>query len=445
MKKTTPLFSRTQPYLCRALFFLLFLLSALCCCLFGNHSAYGSDDDIRDQLIEELKKQENLDRVLLLDGRIFQGEVDVDGETVSVKEQFGHSGYLSTSFHRDEIADITFARPIDYTVTAEEIAIKREFPDFHIMKRERYTFFTSEDFFFIERVVYALEELANGVCEEFDAFFTDNGRTGVRCYVVVLSSRDVYREYVRRYAPALEYSSGHYDFQRSRLVLFNQFGGEDYAGFQEEVRKQEGELDRLETRLKKSDKLNTLYKKRMQKKIQGARRQTKALSVRTSLQMRGRTIQLIRHEGAHQLFHASGLHQTSLAKRPWFLEGLACFCETPATGGINRRRLEVVQRAIEDGQTIPLAVLLDDVRNERDVLSLGEGGIELFYAQSWSFAYFLMNAHKEAFFQFIRRINQRAWPWDFFWEEPHRALLAKTLGTSSEELETEWLYFVAAL
>ena len=436
------------PQFCHVFCFSACLLGAfLCWPLDGalrNALAGESDAEIRDALIEELKEQENLDTVLFLNGSILQGEVEVIEGTVFIKEQFGHSGSLSTSFNRDEIADITFAQPIDPTITSEEIAIKREFPDFHILKREQHTFFTSEDFFFITRIIYALEGLYSEIHEEFDALFQDKQSTQKRCYVIVFSTQDEYKAYTAKYAPALEYSSGHYDFQRSRLVLFDQFGSQDYTGFKEEVRKQETELDKLENRLEKSGKLDTLYKQRMQEKIQGAKRQNKALSTRTALQMKGHNIRLMHHEGTHQLFDAAALHRTSSSRRPWFSEGIACFCETPHVGQINKPRLTVVKEAIRGNWVIPLKELLDNVKQERDLIRLDEGRVELFYAQSWSLIYFFMNTHhRDGFLLFIRKSNQ--YQRILFWEETQEALLTKALGVGLDELEAEWHHFISTL
>jgi hypothetical protein len=156
---------------------------------------------------------------------------------------------------------------------------------------------------------------------------------------------------------------------------------------------------------------------------------------------------LIRHEGAHQLFHAYHVHSRFGLEPTWLTEGLAQYCETPEIGRYHATLAGRVTRAHKAGQLLPLKTLLNH-RDPSGFFALGEGNIELAYAESWALVYMLMQDDcRDRFFDYVKSYrdidNYRA-AQVMEQAEPEKLLEAQ-LKMNLNTLESQWDSFITHL
>ena len=129
-----------------------------------------------------------------------------------------------------------------------------------------------------------------------------------------------------------------------------------------------------------------------------------ALSLRSDLTFEAKAMneRLIRHEGAHQLFHAYGIHSRYGIEPTWLTEGLAEYCEPGEIGRYHFALADRITRAREKGQFLPLKTLLTH-RDPSGFFALGESNVEVAYAESWALVYMLMQDDTRArFFNYLK-------------------------------------------
>ena len=74
---------------------------------------------------------------------------------------------------------------------------------------------------------------------------------------------------------------------------------------------------------------------------------------------RRETLATIRHEGAHQFFHTTGVHSPYRAENEWLVEGLATWCETPVLGVPDPQRVGELDTLRARGALPALPVLVN--------------------------------------------------------------------------------------
>lgn len=130
------------------------------------------------------------------------------------------------------------------------------------------------------------------------------------------------------------------------------------------------------------------------------------------------------------------------ATNAWFVEGLAGFMESSPVGAVNHQRLADLQEALRTRHLIPLEFLhtfrlgsFSGMTTESQLYA---------YAQSWAFCHFLLARHRAAFLSYLGRIasasslpaegEDRTLPW-----------LLEALGLQPQALEEEFSQYVAQL
>ena len=154
---------------------------------------------------------------------------------------------------------------------------------------------------------------------------------------------------------------------------------------------------------------------------------------------------LIRHEGAHQLFHAYHVHSHYGLEPTWLTEGLAQYCETPDIGRYHSVLANRVIRARQAGRLLPLKTLLDH-RDASGFFAFGGGDVELAYAESWALVYRLMqDDFRASFFDYVksyRDISDDRAAAAVEKAEPE-TLLETHLKTDFNSLERQWNSYIA--
>jgi hypothetical protein len=149
---------------------------------------------------------------------------------------------------------------------------------------------------------------------------------------------------------------------------------------------------------------------------------------------------LLRHEGAHQLFHAHRLHSAAGVEPTWLTEGLAQYCETPVIGRYHMALANRLTAARRAGTLLALRELLNH-RAADGFFDLGEDRVEIAYAQSWALVYWLMREpHRDRFYRLLQEYRQAS-----HFEPQPAETLAQCLGIPFAELEHRWQAFLDRL
>ncbi|MCG3148124.1 MAG: hypothetical protein PCFJNLEI_01566 [Verrucomicrobiae bacterium] len=282
-----------------------------------------------------------------------------------------------------------------------------DFPNFNLYQTAPYSLVTDAP------AVVAQETLATltALRQEFHRHFADLIRTQapeLPVHVVFFSHEADYRAYVLRAAPGLVNSAGLFLPRDNRLVLLDQLGSHNYLRAQQHA-------------------------------PVTARAQA---SVRLAGEARAITARLIRHEGTHQLMHATGFESAFAVAPTWLTEGLAQYCETETIGAPDKLLTARLAPPL-----LPLRQLLNH-RQPAGFFALPETQVATAYAQSWALIHFLMQPeYRPGFFAFIRSYRdvtaagaaQRA-----RLVEP-AAVLVQHLHTDFATLENQWHNFIAAV
>lgn len=222
-----------------------------------------------------------------------------------------------------------------------------------------------------------LRELRAQFLETFSPLLRQEPVPG-KIRLVFFNSEANFREYARRVAPALAGSAGFYASSDDRLAVLNQAGS---SGF---------------TRVR--DQLTT----RQRHLAPDERIQAAAWRDELDNEARASTDRLLRHEGAHQLFHACRIESPQPVEPTWLTEGLAQYCEPASLGAFYDSLAQRVRHARDTGTLLPMDRLLNH-RDTAGFFALPADQIETAYAQSWALVYWLMDCHRDEFFDYIRQ------------------------------------------
>jgi hypothetical protein len=149
---------------------------------------------------------------------------------------------------------------------------------------------------------------------------------------------------------------------------------------------------------------------------------------------------ILRHEGAHQLFHTYGVHSDHGAERLWLIEGLASYFETGESEPSYRR--EELQGNKPGARKMPFSQL---VNWSQGFAALGaDTEVGLAYAKSWLLVDYMMRVHRAGFFDYIRFVRDPANEAELRETEPFH-VLSRFAGRTSEQLEQDLQSELASL
>jgi hypothetical protein len=332
------------------------------------------------ELEVELTNDRPTHRLKLRDGQLLEGRiVSETPSAIRFRDGFGYSGFVTGSYKRNEILTVETLPAAAFEVTPRDVRFSEEFPQFHFVKSPPYTIVTDESFGEVQKILTVLADLREQLHQRFAPLIKQD--TDLKdIHVVFFGSEEAFRKYALRTAPSFVNSAGFFSSGENRLALLNQLGTLRYTDAQ--VR-----LDERSRRLSN---------------FADAGPQLAALRSDITSEAKSMNERLIRHEGAHQLFHAYHVHSRFGLEPTWLTEGLAQYCETPEIGRYHATLADRVTRARKAGQLLPLETLLNH-RDPSGFFALGEGNIELAYAESWALVYMLMqDDFRSHFFDYIK-------------------------------------------
>ena len=374
------------------------------------------------QMEAKLAEERPTHRLKLRNGHVLEGRVVSETPaSIRFRDGFGYSGFVVETYRRAEIATIETLPAAAFAVTPRDVRFSAEFPQFHFVKSPPYTIVTDESFDDVQRIRTVLTDLREQLRQHFAPLIKQDKELQ-NIDVVFFGSEETFRHYALRVAPSFIHSAGFYSSAENRLALLNQLGTTRYTAAQ--VR-----LDERSHRFKNDAEAGP---------------QLAALRSDITSEAKSMNERLIRHEGAHQLFHAYQIHSRYGLEPTWLTEGLAQYCETPEIGRYHATLAERVIHARKVGQLVPLKTLLNH-RNPSGFFAFGEGKIELAYAESWALVYMLMRDNYRAdFFDYIR--SYRDIPNDrsaaAVEKAPPEALLEARMKMDLNTLESQWDSFI---
>ena len=364
-------------------------------------------------------------RLKLRNGHLLEGRIV--SETPSVirfRDGFGYSGFVVQSYRRSDVLTVETLPATAFEVTPRDVRFSAEFPKFHFVKSPPYTVVTDESFGEVQKILMVLADLREQLHQHFAPLIKQEGDLQ-NIHVVFFGSEEAFRKYALRTAPSFVNSAGFFSSGENRLALLNQLGTSRYTDAQ--VR-----LDERSRRLSN---------------FADAGPQLAALRSDITSEAKSMNERLIRHEGAHQLFHAYHVHSRFGLEPTWLTEGLAQYCETPQIGRYHATLADRILNARKAGQLLPLKTLLNH-RNPSGFFALGEGNIELAYAESWALVYMLMQDDFRArFFDYVKSYrdieNYRAA--HAVEKAVPETLLEAQLKMNLNTLESQWDSFITHL
>ena len=392
-----------------------------------------TDDQLalKRKLEAQLAEERPTHRLVLRNGQVVTGRVVGEtATTVRLREGFGFSGYVVSPYKREEIATVETLPEASFEVTAADVRLCQEFPEYNFAKNPPYTFVTDESFSDVEKILGLLGSLRR----QFEKQFAPLIRAGSEpreIQIVFFGKESAFRTYAQRVAPEFVNSAGFYSTRDNRLALLDQLGSQQYASIQNKISRRQQALNQHERDGTGSDG-------------EAARRLAAAQGQLTSL-AKAMTEQLVRHEGAHQLFHMYHIHSSYGAEPTWLREGLAVYCEPEEIGRYHNAMAERIATARKAGQLLPLRTLLTH-RAADGFFALGAEQAETAYAQSWSVVYFLMqDPYRRGFFEFIksyRDLNDTQAAERLLARDPVKSL-ESFLATDFTIFESQWQEFVS--
>ncbi len=308
-------------------------------------------------------------------------------------------------------------------------ASAEEFPGFQRVENGAYTVIgdvAEED---LHHALQVLADLQSQFLQHFAPVIRSN-EAPYRTSVILFNTEAGYRAYARRVAPALVNSGGFFVATHNRLAVLNQTASASFAHTRRQIERRQRRLDHW---------IGAHSEQRLQASAQLAEWRGEMAG-----EARAATDRLIRHEGAHQLFHAYGVESPLPVEPTWLTEGLAQYCEPAPIGACRQPLLERLVHARRAGMLLPLRTLLNH-RDPAGFFALTGDQVEIAYAESWALTQFLMDESRQAgFFEFIKHF-QNVRPPASGNEELRLDVapqLAGYLRTDFNALETQWLTYV---
>lgn len=334
----------------------------------------------KNQLEAELAAERPTHRLTLRNGRVLDGRVVSETPSaIRFRDGFGYSGYVVESYRRTDVLAVEASPAASFEVTPRDVRFSAEFPQFHFVKCPPYTVVTDESYGEVQKILDVLTDLREQFRRRFGPLIQP-GNELRDIDVVCFGSETAFRDYALRVAPSFVNSAGFFSSGENRLALLNQLSTVRFTEAQ----------DRLDERGRRFSG------------YANAGPQLAALRSDINSEAKSMNERLVRHEGAHQLFHAYHIHSRYGLEPTWLTEGLAQYCETPEIGRYHAMLADRVERARKAGQLLPLKTLLNH-RNSSGFFALGEGNVELAYAQSWALVYMLMqDEFRDRFFDFVK-------------------------------------------
>ncbi len=341
---------------------------------------------------------------------------------------FGADGRWLMEFERAELSHAEALNLKPPAVNYCDVVFQQEFPELRLLRAPPYTLLTDDSPQAAERYLGVLQILHTNFVARFGALTEGLGLPD-HVQVLLFTAEPEFRAYQKRLLGRRPNVMGFYRPAQQRLIVFDQRYG---AGMDEILARLAWQSEKMQVKAP-TDEAAANIRLALLGEACGMLRHAEEGNQR-----------VMRHEGAHQLFHASGILVEG-ATPGWLAEGLALWCEPRQPGALNYEPADRVKVALEEGRLIPLDALLGRRdRTDRGFYD-GEREVALAYAEAWSVVRLLMRpAFQEKFFAYLKYLRRLDAAADIR-RTPPVALLCRFLGMAPQDLEARWKQSIARL
>ncbi len=280
-------------------------------------------------------------------------------------------------------------------------------------------------------------ELMEQVYESFYLWFYLKGREldfpDQKLMVTLYGDYDNYMLMVNRTDPELRMAAGFWSSFHNVAVYYAQ----DTTEFRKELRKllREQEKEIEEAKRQRAPGTGELI------------RRHNSLKLLLDIIFEGDEIEVVTHEGCHQLAGNSGLLPPQVSTPIWVHEGLAAFFETPGDaawagiGAVNERRIETYRalKKLKDICTLEF-ITSDRIFTRAATVAAKDAA----YGPSWALTHFLMNKKFDKFMEYYDALSRL--PADMpLPEELLLKVFKEVFGKDLSKLEQEWHFYMSGL
>lgn len=353
------------------------------------------------------------------------------GETnglVRWEAPFGADGRWLMQFDRSDLSHAQVIEQKPPTINYCDVSFQLEFSDLRLIRRPPYSLLTDEPPQAAERYLDTLAGLHTNFLARFGPLTSGLGLPD-HVQVLLFTDEEAYRTYQKKNAIRQRDTMGFYQMAQQRLVVFDQ---RYTAAMNEILARLLWQSEKAQVQARTDDEADQL-KLIFLAQACGAMRIAEVGNLR-----------ILRHEGAHQLFHASGILMDG-ATPGWLAEGLAQWCETRTPGAVSFELTSRLKTALDSDQLIPLAELLSHHDPSKHGFYDGDRKMELAYAEAWGLVRLLLQpALQEKLFNYLKDLRRLAPTPDIRQVQPME-LLCHFLGMTPTELESRWKRSIARL
>lgn len=334
---------------------------------------------------------------------------------------FGADGRWPMQLDRADLSQAQVLKQQPPSINYCDVSFQLEFPDLRLIRHPPYSLLTDDSPQAAERYLGVLQFLHTNFVAHFGPLTEGLGLPD-HVQMLLLTKEEDYRNYQKRTMGRQAGTLGFYQPPLQRLVIFDQ----RYGGGMAEI------LERLDWQ---SEKAQVQAASDAEADNQRLLFLTFACSAMRSAE--AANLRVLRHEGAHQLFHSSGILVEG-ATPGWLAEGLAQWCETLVPGTVAFELADRLKEAHEHERLIPLTILLGHQDKRGRGFYAGDSKLELAYAESWSLVRLLMGPkHREHFFAYLKHLRQLESTGDLR-RTPPLDLLCRFLRMAPADLEKRW-------
>jgi hypothetical protein len=342
--------------------------------------------EVQRELEAQMRGELRKDRIVTAQGKVIQGQILGESASgVRILRSFGDSGDMEMTLARSEIRTIERGhRETPPPIQLRDVRFKLEFSDFNLYRRPPFTIVTDQSFFEVQDAARTLDELHGDFVDTFSALIRHPERKdGIQ--LLFFSDERQFNAYRDELAPSHSYASGFYSPMKDRLVIYDQAQSQWVDEANQQI---DGQREAYRDYAAQRGADVALYKWH-----QGAKRTLGTIAGRANRM-------ILRHEGAHQLFHTYGVHSDEGVEHLWLIEGLATYCEERENQGVNVRAKEL--QASPNPHALPFATLVNFASRDGISALRNETESDLFYPKAWLVVDHLMRNHREPFFAYIR-------------------------------------------
>ena len=358
------------------------------------------------------------DRLTLKDGRKYEGRIVSQSETkILFEERYGQSGEVQFTIPVKQVANIeneAFEMP---SISYRDVLFQMEFPELTIYRRPPYTIATELKYFEVEKTVRELDRLYASFSATFKPVIGITNQMDSVQLLYFKNERDFFNHRDQN-AEHLAYSSAYYSPTEDRFVMYHHSSSMMVKEAKKRI-------------VQAADQ----YEKNYHSAQNQIRQWEDVEKGRIDSIARNETTRTLRHEGAHQLFYALGIHSHVRAENIWLIEGLAVYCEEKPLGRRPQWSVFAIREALQNDGLVPFS----DLINHRSIKGWGalaeRMALDLAYAQSWLVVDFLMQEqYRDGFFQYMIMLREKGVDPKLI-KRPRIEVLAESLGLTVADLE----------